>query len=134
VQSLLLAERVYKDSDSGRYIVVGIFNGIRISERKPDAPNITAGSPWVYLNVTEVRKKTEFRLQYVNLKNDEVIMGCKFEIDSDDPLQVHERGFSMPKPPLDEGVHALELLVENFHLGRVRITISRQEQKDVTDS
>ena len=130
VQSLLLAERVYRDQISQRYIITGIFNCIEFAEFERDAAKNQAGcpgAPWVYISVTEVRKKTEFLLRYVNLENDAIIMGTKFTIAGDDPLQVHERGFGMPMPPISAGVQELQLIVDECLLGRVRVTLKKVE-------
>ena len=131
VQSLLLAERVYQDAASKRYIVTGVFNCISFTENESKKTPGQPGAPWVYISVTEVRKSTEFRLRYVNLRNDAIIMGCKFTIDGEDPLRVHERGFGMPMPPIVEGVHELQLLSDDCLLGRVRVTIMKVENNRV---
>lgn len=134
VQSLLLAERVYRDQASKRYIVTGIFNCIEFAEFEQDTAKNQAGrpgAPWVYVSVTEVRKSTEFQLRYVNLRNDAIIMGTKFTITGDDPVQVHERGFGMPMPPIVAGVQELQLLVGEYLLGRVRVTIKKVENNHV---
>ena len=134
VQSLLLAERVYQDQSSQRYIVTGIFTCIKFADleqnSKKNQPG-RPGAPWVYISVTEVRKSTEFQLRYVNLRNDEIIMGAKFTITSNDPLKVHELGFGMPMPPITEGVQELQLLVDERLLGRVRVTVVKVENSDV---
>ena len=130
VQSLLLAERVYQDLKSKRFIVAGIFNSIQFSDFDSNSQKIQPGrpgSPWVYISVTEVRKSTEFQLRYVNLRNDAIIMGAKFTIDSDDPLRVHEVGFGMPMPPITEGVQELQLLVDECLLCRTRVTVVKVE-------
>jgi len=148
LQSLLLADHVYKDGSSGKYIICGIFNVMGFKAKPDNAAQentkpiagqdneadelktvdvssvMQAGSPFAYISLTEVRGELNLELRYVALVDNSVLLSTKFRIKCDNPLQTVE--LSVPLPPLpnptqEEGVYALELLCEDHPLGSHRV-------------
>ena len=145
LQALILADRIYKDSESGKHIIAGTFNTLAFErggaepktveidgeERRVVPGGVQAGSPYVYISLTDVRGKINCVLRYVNLKQDQVLFETRFSLKCDNPLKTVELVLPLPTLPPVEGVHALELLCDDDPVGSHRITV--KELKDEND-
>ena len=74
VQAILLADHVYKDEFTGKYIVSGIIDGclFRPNPPEPKPGDIPldmhrAGAPYVYVNLTEFNGRFDFEIRYLSL-------------------------------------------------------------------
>lgn len=137
LQALLLADHVYVDEATKKRVIAGTFNRLvvipkglaptKVSDRGEQRQvllgGLQAGSPTVYISLTEITKKSEFVLRLVNLEHDKVLIQIEFTISSDDPLATVEVAVPMPSLPQIPGTYALELLTENEPLGSHRLTI-----------
>lgn len=145
LQALLLADHVYQDLTTKKHVICGVFGKLLFRSRsaiaqkntdeteRKEAPEqvsiqrlMTAGSPFAYLNLTEVQGTKEFELRFVDLSDNSVLFGGKFGVQSQDPLQNIE--LTVPLPPLPtphEGAFALELLCDNELLGSLRVLAVR---------
>lgn len=133
LQSLLLADHVYRDALSGKHVVCGIFNTYFITNHtlEPDNEKLLkelvhapqSGSPFVYLGVTEFNGEREFELRWVSLDDHQVFLDAKFTLHSNDPTETVEACLQLPKLPLKatEDVYALELLCDDTLLGAHRV-------------
>lgn len=122
LQSLLIADRIYTDKESGKKIIAGIFQklvsipndvvkDLALQGNAPFRQGFQAGSPYAYVSMTDVRGEQEFALRYVALETDSVAFEVTFKVSCDDPLATVE--IDLPLPPLPShtpGVFALELL------------------------
>jgi hypothetical protein len=136
LQALVLADRVYTDNPSGKKIIAGTFTHFWFSKspaykevEQPDgtkrrliAGGLQAGSPWVYLSLTDVVDGTKLLLQFVNIGTQqnlfctEIILSCK------DRLATVEVALPLPMLPIDaKGTYAFEILCEGDPLGSYRI-------------
>ena len=104
LQALLVADKVYSDKATGKYIVAGTFNTLLFY--KPEAmkkqneagevqlgvflAGASAGSPFVYLSLTDIRGKQTFNLRYVHLNDDRLLFEIQFDVDCKDPLEMVE--------------------------------------------
>ena len=137
LQALILADHVYQDRDTGKKVIAGTFNVLRFSRPSPQAAETSptvprplrpaevmkAGSPMVYLSLTDVRGTMSLDLRYVDLADNEVLMRGKFQVQSEDPLRTVEAVVAVPPLPIRHpGAYALELLYEDELLGALRIT------------
>ncbi len=136
LQALLLADRIYEDK-SGKKIIAGTFNkllfqkeGAKPREVEVDgAKRMTvpggsqAGSPYVYISLTDLRGPTQCVLRYVDLSKDVSLFQVEFAIRCDDPLQTAEVVLPMPPLPTHPGVHALELLCDDEPVGQLRVLV-----------
>lgn len=142
VQALLIADHVDSDQATGRKIVFGILHHLNVSPDshriRPQGPSTSgpstpadqhrSGSPFVYLNLNNVRGTQPLVLRYVNLANDNVYFECEFEVASDDPLSPNEVVIPLPSLPVNRaGTFALELLWNDEPLGVHRITVASSE-------
>lgn len=149
VQALLVADHVYEDRVSRKKIVVGIFYTLFFVKKLPtpettkegeeSAPKktvvgIQAGSPYAYINLTNIRGRQDFVLRYVDLQDYQVLFEIKFFAECDDPLQVAE--LIAPLPPLPakkSGVCALELLWNDEPIGSFRIRVQEMIAGEPSD-
>jgi hypothetical protein len=139
LQALIIADHLYRDGASGKWVISGTFNRIfrREQEQKPvvleslegaqkiDARGfIRAGSPHVFISLTDVEGETPLELRYVDLGDDfKAIMEVEFVVTSQDRLATVEIGMPIPPLPIPHaGVYALELLSAGEPLGSLRIT------------
>jgi len=149
LQALILADHIYRDTATGKHVIAGTFNRMVFvkggaepktveidGEEKQVIPGgMQAGSPYVYISLTDLRGKVRCTLRYVNLEQDKALLQIGFSIECTDPLQTVELVLPMPKLPPVAGVHALELLCNDEPIGSHRITVEElKERGDVDDS
>ena len=137
----MVADHVYSDSVTGKKVVAGIFQNLYFGKIEAKVPETSEGqggqaqiavpsggmqigSPFCYLSLTEVRSNSQFELRYVDLDDEKVHFGTRFEIVNDDPLKTIELVFPLPVLPVNKaGTFALELLWNNEPLSYYRITV-----------
>jgi hypothetical protein len=139
IQAMLIADHVYQDRNTGKYVVAGIFNQL-VFQRREDAEHehgsgvilggMNAGSPFLYLSMAELLGFYRFELRFVKLDTDQILFQMEFGIESKDPLEVSQLSFGLPPlPSVDAGVFALELLWNQEPLGSVRIIVKELKNK-----
>ena len=150
LQALLLADRVYCDKATGKHIVSGIFHHYWFKKQQAREKTvevdgieqtavrlqdvIQAGSPFVYISLTDVRGKVRCILRYVNLQTDQPLFQTEFDIECSDPLTTIELAFPVPSLPRVAGVHALELLCNDEPVGSHRIVVKEISEKQDGDN
>jgi hypothetical protein len=143
LQALLLADRIYEDKVTGKKIIAGVFNALFYTKSETPEPvadvenpenqavlvrgGMDAGSPSLYINLTEVRgdgdAPTELGIHYIDMRDSVVLMRASIQVGATSPLDTVEIVVPMPTLPVPhEGVYALELLYANELLGSIRIT------------
>lgn len=135
LQALVLADRVYQDV-SGKKVICGTFSGYKFSKKPPLAEitrpdgqkqqvlvgGMRAGSPCVYISLTDVCDGTKIQVQFVSLSRNTVLFGKEIEIPNDDRLRNVEIAMPLPELPITEaGTFAVEVLCEGSLLGSWRI-------------
>jgi len=139
LQALVLAERIYTDHHSGKKIIAGTFNRVRIGKIKTQERKLPDGSkrqlvpggtdigcPSVYLSLTDVVDGTELTLQFVNVTKNQILLESGFKINSKDRLATIE--IVAPLPPLahvagEAGVFSLDVVWNGEILGSHRIRV-----------
>ena len=138
LQALLIADHIYQDRKSGKMIIAGTFTGMyfiskedaqtpeaqKAMEKMSVTPGHRSGSPYAYINLTEVHGTQDLKLRYANLEDDSTVFQFDIKVQSASPLATHEIHLPLPTLPQKEGVFALELLWHNEEpLGSTRITV-----------
>jgi hypothetical protein len=141
LQALLLADHVYRDGQTGKFIIAGTFNSMLTADPSTAAESTPldpvseklvsqgsfkyhqAGSPWVYACLVDVKGTIELILRYVSLKDERIHFQAKISITSEDPIQACEFKTHMPPLPRQFGVYALEVLCDEELLGSLRVYV-----------
>lgn len=157
LQALLLADHVYRDADTQKHIICGVFGQVYFTTTKNTATKpgsntdegdaevegaakeITApmesvrraGSPYAYISLTEVHGTKRFELRYIDLQDFSVLLKAEFDVHCENPLLNVQLVMPLPHLPTPHpGTFVLELLCENTMLGshRVLATLDPNEQ------
>jgi hypothetical protein len=144
---MVLADHVYRDAATGKFIIAGTFSTLWQGQQEQLAQNplpqseITgehksfagpvtrAGSPFLYLALTEVHGRVVLRMRYVNLADSNVLIEGQIDVTSPDPVSIAEYSFPLPLLPVSPGQFSLDLLYEGEILGSWRVTV-KQHTKD----
>ena len=136
LQALVLADRVYNDAQSGKKIIAGTFTRFWFSKApaykeidQPDgtkrrllAGGLQAGSPWMYLSLTDVIDGTKLILQFVKLEDQKILFGTEIILKCDDRLKIVEVVMPLPMLPINgKGIYAFEVMCDGEMLGSYRI-------------
>jgi hypothetical protein len=85
---------------------------------------LTAGSPFLYLSLTELYGPSTFLLRFVSLADGAVLFHSELKANAPNPLETVEAVVALPPlSPPNSGVYALELLQNNELLGSLRIVV-----------
>ena len=154
LQALLLADYVYEDRRTGKKVVAGIFSALGVVKGQQQEEESTleepgaghpqehklkvsgverAGSPYVYISLTELHGATELRLRYVSLdasleSREALFETSPFSVVARSPVDSVEIVLPVPPLPRIPGVYALELLFGDELLGAHRVTVQQIEQ------
>ena len=150
LQAMVVADHVYQDHFTGKFIIAGTFGAIH---RFPPAespagsppepteqprivtgPIMRVGSPYLYLALVEVHGVVPLQIKFFDLHDSTIKFMADFTVRSRDPVAVGEYCLPLPPIPVDKpGSFSLDLFYENELLGSWRITIkigSQQTRED----
>lgn len=122
LQALILADHIYQDAGSGKRIIAGTFNRLRVDTVPCHFGVVT----WAYICLTEVRGEIQLELRYVDLKDHKVLLHLEgLKVKHDNPLGNVEVVLPIPGFPVPhEGVYAFEVHWAGEMLGFLRIEVS----------
>jgi hypothetical protein len=138
LQAMVLADHVYQDRMTGKFIISGTFGTIWRQPAPPKPPEGSEGqpmarpmgsvsqmgSPYLYLALADVHGKAPLTLRLVDLSDANVMLEANFEIVSADPVAVSEFVLPMPLlPAAKTGAFSLDLLFQQEILGSWRINV-----------
>lgn len=143
LQALLIAEHVYQDV-SGKKVIAGTFNAIRLRNgkppktiQKPDGTIATrvegggAGAPYAYISLTDVWDNTKLELQFVSLKRNRVLFDTEIKIKCKDRLATVEIISQLPRLDIPEpGIYAFEVVYGGEIIGSHRIIARAADDSD----
>lgn len=122
LQALLLADHVYKDQATGKFVLAGTFRQLWASQ----FPTHFSQRIHAFVSLTDLRGRSSIRLRYVDSADLAVLLETPpLEIECEDPLETLEfaveiPGFPMPHP----GAYTFELHADGDLLGSLRVTAS----------
>ena len=138
LQALVVADRVYRDGETGKSIIVGTFTQITtgvpvIATANDDEGRevefyrggMKPGSPWAYISLTEVRGRVPLHLRLVDYQTHEAIIQLSFVVECHNPLITLEFAIPLPELPVPGvGVYGIELTcADGEPLGAWRINV-----------
>jgi hypothetical protein len=148
LQAMVLADHVYRDGSTGKFVIAGTFSTLWQGQQQPlpedparkseisgprqtfSGPIGQVGSPHLYLAVSEVHGKATLGMRYINLADSTVLIEGQIEITSSDPVSITEYSFPLPMLPLTPGHFSLDLLYEGEILGSWRVTVKVQKKEE----
>ncbi|MCA9081798.1 MAG: hypothetical protein KDA58_14645 [Planctomycetaceae bacterium] len=142
VQAVLVADHVYQDTQTGKFVVCGILGRVHCDRSTVNDATESGsgsvqgrraviipkgglkwGSPFLYWSVTEVHRTQLFTIRYVQLATDRVMFELPVNLSANDPMQVVQSVIPLPELPMIGGHYALEVIWNNEILGAHRIEI-----------
>jgi len=93
--SLLLADRIYQDRDSGKWVVAGIFSTIFV----PSLPR-TFDTLEVFFQVTNISTQVDLHLRIEHADGQTVVLDVGGPIQARDPLEVIARKVMLRNVPI----------------------------------
>ena len=121
VRAILLADEVYQDTRTRKFIIAGTFDQIQMAEFPGTHPGTA-----LYLNLGDFHGPHEFLVRLVRLEDGfEVWSSGDMEIDQEDRAKHAE--FHIPLPPTDfdrAGPYAIEVVWDGKLLGECRIQVT----------
>ncbi len=126
LQALILADHIYQDAGSGKKILAGTFNRLRVEKVPCHLEAVT----WAYICLTEVRGEIQLDLRYVDLKDHKVLLHLEgLKLKHDNPLGNVELVLPIPRFPIPhEGVYAFEVYCADELLGSHRIEVVKAQK------
>ncbi len=138
LQALLLADHVYRDKETGKAVIAGVFDRFAVMRRAsetgepareglvriPLAQVFRAGNPFAYISLTEVRGRVQVQLRLVRLETNDVCFESNaIPVECDDPLKTVQLVLPVPILPQVPGTYALELLCNGELVGAHRVVV-----------
>lgn len=137
LQAMVLADHVYQDRVTGKFIIAGTFSSVWFGRVAPDpsgqttGPVSKSGSPHLYIALVEMHGDVPLNLKFLDLSDSSVLFEGQLVLSSNDPIAVSE--YAIPLPPLPTsrpGHYSLDLLYDGEILGSWRVSVS--ERKDLS--
>lgn len=143
LQALVVADRVYRDGQTGKSIIVGTFSQIvtgvpSVTKQTDDKGQeshffhggMQPGSPWAYICLTEVRGRLPLQIRLVDYQTHEAILAFGFEVECDNPLISLEYAIPLPMLPISNpGVYGIEVSCDDgIALGTWKINVIEYKQ------
>ncbi len=128
IQSLVLADQVYVDRNTGKKIIAGTFNQLWAKEFRPDLK--FGRTTWAYACLTGLQGEHKVKLVYTDLQSDQALMQTsEMTVISKDPnagleLILEVPPFPMPHP----GVYVFEVMVDDNSIGALRVKVGKATQ------
>ena len=119
VQALILADHVYRDQATHKFVIAGTFRQILV-------PSFPVQYTWpvaAYVSLTNLRGKIALHLRFVDLRDLKVLVQTPaLSVDSEDPLASIELACQVGSLPLPHaGTYALEVAANGEPIGSLRI-------------
>lgn len=103
--ALLIAERVFRDRDTGEWIIAGVFNQLHVRQLPQRHPRLD-----VFFQITNVSRPVDLRLRVEHAEGD-VLLDFGGPIKANSPLYVHEQKVTLDGLVFHkQGKHWIQLL------------------------
>jgi hypothetical protein len=125
VLSLILADHIYKDEASGKYIIAGTFHQINVAS----FPARFGRTIWAYFSLLGVNGTAAVTLTFLETTTGNVLMGTKsLEINNQNPENPIDFAIEVPPMPLPaEGRYLFQLSVNGSLLTGIPVTAVKEK-------
>lgn len=109
-QALLLADHIYRDQDSGKYVIAGTFHQLNVAA----FPTTFTRTIGIFVSLSGLTGKTAIDIEFLDTSSGEVLMRTQsLEVSCEDPGMPVEFAVEVPPPPLPHAGRYLFRLVAN---------------------
>ena len=121
LQALLLADHIYQDQGSGKYVIAGTFHRLNVAA----VPTTFARTIGVFVSLSGLTGKTGIDLDFVDALSGEVLICTRsLEVACEDPDLPVEFAVEVPPLPLPHsGRYLFRLMVAGMVLGTAAVTV-----------
>jgi hypothetical protein len=121
LQALLLADHIYRDEGSGKYVIAGTFYQLNVAA----FPITFARTIGVFVSLSGLKGKTSIDLEFVDTSSGEVLMRTQsIEVSCDDPDLPVEFAVEVPPLPLPHaGRYLFRLAADGTVVGAVAVSV-----------
>lgn len=123
--ALLLADGVYEDAESGKFVVAGVFHRMRSAK----FPALFPRSVWAYVSLSGLLGTATVALRYVDRDTGDVLLDTPpVELESRDATAPISFCVEVPPLPLPHaGLFSLDLLVGGERIGRTPVLVTAED-------
>ena len=125
VRAILLADQVYQDTQTGKFVIAGTFDQIFV----PEFPG-THASTSLYVNLSDFHGTHEMLVRLVRLE-DGMEMGSSGVMEIEQEVRARHAEFNVRLPPMEfdrAGPYSIEVVWDGNLLGECRIQVALVEQ------
>jgi len=126
LQSIVLADYIYTDAQTGKKVIAGTFNAMRPQQ----IPSTFNRSTYAYICLTDIKGNCDIEMKYVDLETGEPLIALEgVRVASESPLDSVEIVVEVPPFPIPHpGVYTFEVHGDHVLLGALRITVMPNEE------
>ncbi len=121
LESLLLADHIYRDQGSGKYVIAGTFHQLNVA----DFPTTFARTIGIFVSVSGLMGKTCIELEFLDASSGEVLVRTQsLEVSCEDPFLPVEFAVEVPPLPLPHaGRYLFRLAAGGAVLGAATVIV-----------
>jgi len=119
LQALLLADHIYRDEGSGKYVIAGTFHQVNVAT----FPTTLVRTVGIFVSLSGLTGKAALDVELVEVASGESLMRTRsMEVSCDHPDQPVELALEVPPLPLPRpGRYVFRLLVNGAPLGEATV-------------
>ncbi len=120
LQALVLADHIYRDHDSGKYVIAGTFHQVNV----PAFPGSLGKTVGIFISLSGLDGTVEVRLEFVDAASGEVLMSTqRMQMYGEDRRLPVELAVEVPPLPLPHaGYYLFRLAADGRVLGESTVS------------
>lgn len=121
LQALLVADHVYCDRASSKYVIAGTFHRLNV----PACPCVFNRSVAVFARLANLTERAAVQIAFVDASTDAVLLhGTGIEVQSERPDLPLEFAIELPRLPLPHpGRYLFKLFVNEYEVGSIDVYV-----------
>lgn len=127
LRALLLADHIYRDEGSGKYVIAGTFHQVNVAT----FPTTLVRAIGIFVSLSGLTGKAALDVELVEVASGDILMRNRsMEVSCDDPDLPVELALEVPPLPLPRaGRYVFRLLVNGAPLGEATVRVRGPEAK-----